>query len=104
MNTTNTDVTKTTVGNTITFTGTRDQLNDALENLRFEPATDSSLAFPITVTVTRTGGDLTFETPSIGQFSMVGNAQNEFTFVAPAKISWNEDIPVRFENGLEILI
>ena len=103
LNTSNTDVTKTTVVNTITFTGTRDQLNDALENLRFEPATDVNLSFPINVTVTRTGGDLTFETPSTGQFSMVGNAQTEFTFTAPAKISWNEDIAVRFDNGLEIL-
>jgi hypothetical protein len=103
LNTTNTDVTKTTVGNTITFTGTRDQLNDALENLRFEPFTDVDLSFPINVTVTRTGGDLTFETPSTGQFSMVGNAQTEFTFTAPEKIVWAEDTTVRFDNGLEIL-
>jgi hypothetical protein len=103
LNTTNTDVTKTTVGNTITFTGTRDQLNDALENLRFEPFTDVDLSFPINVTVTRTGGDLTHETPSTGQFSMVGNPQTDFTFTAPAQITWAEDTTVRFDNGLEIL-
>ena len=103
LNTSNTDVTKTTVGNTITFTGTRDQLNDALENLRFEPFTDVDLSFPINVTVTRTGGDLTFETPSTGQFSMVGNPQTDITFVAPEAINWAEDTTVRFDNGLVIL-
>jgi hypothetical protein len=102
LNTTNTDVTKTTVGNTITFTGTRDQLNDALENLRFEPFTDVDLSFPINVTVTRTGGDLTHETPSTGQFSMVGNPQTDFTFTAPEAIVWAEDTTVRFDNGLVI--
>ena len=103
LNTSNTDVTKTQNINTITFTGTRDQLNDALENLFFSPAADVNLSFPINVTVTRTGGDLTFETPSTGVFSMVGNAQTEFTYTAPSKITWAEDTTVRFENGLEIL-
>jgi hypothetical protein len=103
LNTSNTDVTKTENINTITFTGTRDQLNDALENLFFAPATDVTQIIGINVTVTRTGGDLTHETPSTGVFTMVGNAQTEFTYTAPSKITWAEDTTVRFENGLEIL-
>jgi len=102
LNTTNTDVTKTTNVNTITFTGTRDQLNDALENLFFTPATDVNQNIRINVTVTRTGGDLTFESKSTGVFGMIGNPQTEFTFDSPTKITWAEDTTVRFLSGLVI--
>jgi len=104
LQTTNTVVTKSVDNNrVIKFTGTRDELNDALEKMYFAPPTDFDQSFTIDVTVNRTSGDLTFETPSTGVFTMSAIPQEEYSRKATIKYNWDEDKVLEFETGLTIL-
>ena len=105
LQTTNTVVTKSVDNNrVIKFTGTRDELNDALEKMYFAPQTDLDQSFTIDVTVNRTSGDLTFETPSTGVFTMSAIPQEEYSHTQPAKVTWEEDTDkVDFATGIKIL-
>ena len=77
----------------ISFTGTRDELNDALETMYFVPAVDFDQSFTMDVTVERTSGDLTFETPSTGIFTMTSSPQIDITIRDDdfGAIQWQED-------------
>ena len=96
--------TRTVFQDVITFTGTRDALNDVLEELYYAPSTDFDQSFSLGVTVTRTSGDLTFETPSTGVFTMFAIAQEEYSHTQPAKVTWIEDDDfVNFATGIKII-
>jgi hypothetical protein len=96
--------TRTVLQDVITFTGTRDALNDVLEELYYAPTTDFDKSFSLAVTVTRTSGDLTFETPSTGVFTMNATAQEEYHRGRITIKSWEEDTDkVDFSTGITIL-
>lgn len=96
--------TKTILNDVVSFTGTRDVLNDVLENLYYAPDTDFDQSFTISVTVERTSGsNLTNVDVSTGTFTMSATTQEEYSHTQPAKITWNEDVDhVDFATGIEI--
>ena len=102
----NQDVTRTVTNNRIvTFTGTRDQINDAMLKLQFAPTADNDQSFTINVTVERTSGtNLANVDVSTGVFTMTAIPQEEYSYTPPEKIFWEEDIDkVDFATGIKIL-
>lgn len=85
------------------LTGTRDEVNLALQNLYFVPKVDYDDDFTISFTVDRTSGDLTYATQQTGSFTMNAIAVSEFSFplVLP-EIKWENNVSTEFETGLRI--
>lgn len=89
--------------NTMTLYGSRDILNGYLEDMRWRPYPDYSNDFTVNVTVNRTSGDLTFETPSTGILTFISIPEDEYEFTEQELIYWNEDDEfVNFSSGFLI--
>jgi hypothetical protein len=85
------------------LSGTRDEVNAALENLYFQPNPDYDDDFTITFTVDRTSGDLTYSTTSNGTFTMTATALGDFTFpLTSPEVNWENNVSTRFASGLII--
>jgi hypothetical protein len=88
----------------ITFTGTRNALNDVLKELYFSPGVDFDQSFSINVIVERTSGsNLNGADISEGVFTMTAIPQDEYKVTDPGIYSWDEDISLDFETGITIL-
>ena len=84
--------------------GTRDEVNEALNNLYFAPNADYDSDFTISFTVDRTSGDLTYETQSTGSFTMNAIATDEISFpLERPHITWRNNVSTDFQSGLQIL-
>lgn len=85
------------------LSGTRDQVNLALDNLYFAPATDYNTNFTISFTVERTSGDLTHQTNSTGTFTMNATATPEFQHSPPVGgTQWEANVSKIFDTGIVI--
>ena len=87
---------------TFTISGTRDDVNTALQNLYYAPATDFNGNHTITFTVDRTSGDLSHHTTTNGQLIMTGVAVSEVSQTSQANIDWEEDVYKDFDSQLVI--
>ena len=83
------------------LSGSRDEVNVALDNLYFAPTTDYNTNFTISFTVQRTSGDLTHQTNSTGTFTMNATAIPEFTSTFPS-VNWEANVSKLFDSGIII--
>ena len=99
---TNATLTDNTNG-TWTLTGSKSDINVALQNLYFSPNPDYYSDFTITFTVDRTSGDLTHNDTSNGTFTMTGTPDpNEYSFTSQAAFDWIEDTSKSFNTGIQV--
>ena len=90
-------------GDTYKLSGTRDEVNVALQDLFFAPKTDYNTNFTIAITVDRTSGDLTLETQSTGTFTMNAVPVSEFSFpLTNPVINWENNVSSIIDTGLRI--
>jgi len=83
--------------------GTRNEVNEALQNLYFAPVADYNDDFTISFTVDRISGDLTYETQSTGYFTMNAIAVDEISFpLERPHITWENNVSTDFASGLQI--
>ena len=83
------------------LSGSRDQVNLALQNLHFIPVADFDSNFTITFTVDRTTGDLSNQTQDSGSFTMTATALPDFTATAQT-VNWVNNESKRYNTGIQI--
>ena len=83
--------------------GTRNEVNESLQNLFFTPSADYDDNFTIGITVDRTTGDLTHATQATGSFTMNAVALSDFSFpLVNPEINWTNNENINFDSGLRI--
>lgn len=99
-----TNHTRTLSDGIITYSGTRDVLNDVLYHLTFIPVSDFDQSFTMPVKITRTTGtNLANADITTGTLTMVATPQEEYSYEQTEKYNWDEDVPLNFETGITIL-
>lgn len=98
-------------GNQLRFVGTRDEVNNMINNAYFEPTIDYDQPFSFSYKQTRLGGDTTsnaangdyynIEIGADNCISVTGIGHDEFS-ITQATVSWEENTSKTFDSGLAI--
>ena len=99
-------------GNQLRMVGTRDQVNEMLNAVYFEPKLDYDQNFSFSYKQTRLSGDTTSDAAEDDYYNIEIGADNcismtaiphdEFSISQPSPITWNENVSKIFDSGLRV--
>lgn len=85
------------------FSGTRDQVNAALNQAYFAPNPDVNGTVEFIIGLERTSGGLTYHQTTVGRITLIAADRSELTLSNPGPLDWEEDVSLTFDSGIDIV-